>query len=99
MSDNSGNNTQTGDPIWAGGFYGMDSEIMSWEGFINEGGTLNIPWLVGLMSSTGNGMTASIGSSAVIFSDPEWADGSGGGSGMRGGQEGEASSGGLIVSW
>jgi len=84
-------------------FDGYDEKILAGEGLINDGGSLNIPYLVGVMSSTGNAMTEAIGRNAMVFGDLPWQDdgGDGDGEGGSGGGVGSMSSqsGGLIVEW
>ena|ERR1017187_2729606 len=40
------------------------------------GGSVNIPWLLSISLSIGNATTAAISKNCVVFTDPEWGDGS-----------------------
>lgn len=88
--------TSTADVIWwHPQFAGVDSEIAAMEGMINEGGSVNIPWLLGIAVAQGNGMTEAIAKSGQFFEDST----DGGGGGNEGGAQNSGGSGGLIVSW
>lgn len=104
MADQPNNLTASFDTLGAAvPFDGYDEKILAGEGLINDGGTLNIPYLVGVMSSTGNAMTEAIGRSAMVFGDLPWEDSGGDNDGEAAGGGGvgsmSSSSGGLIVSW
>ena len=63
-------------------------------------GSLNFPWLIGLMVSQGTAMTDAIAHNAVVFCEPEWGLEGGGGGNESGAQMfGAGASGGLIVQW
>jgi Big-like domain-containing protein len=97
MQQDFGNSTA--DVIWwHTGFTGIDDEILGWEGWINEGGTPNIPWLLGLSVSQGNAMTEAIARGNIAYLD-NIDDGGGGGNESGAQMFGGAQSGGLEVSW
>jgi hypothetical protein len=90
---------QGGDLAQAG-HDGSYSYYLELENCLNEpaSGSLNIPWLAGLMISQGNAQTEAIARNAAFFSDV-YGEVSGGG-GESGGYAGMgSSSNGLIVSW
>jgi hypothetical protein len=97
MQQDFGNSTA--DVIWwHTGFTGIDDEILGWEGWINEGGTPNIPWLLGLSVSQGNAMTEAIARGNIAYLD-NIDDGGGGGNESGAQMFGGAQSGGAIVDW
>jgi hypothetical protein len=84
------------------GFSGSYEFYLDREGGTTElaAGSMNIPWLAGLIISQGNAMTEAIGRNAVVFCEPEYGNDSDGGGGAAGGYAGMgASSGGLSVAW
>ncbi len=67
---------------------------------VGDASSINIPWLLSISLSIGNATTQAIARNAVVFSEPEWADGTGGGQGSMYGNGGTGSGeGGLCVSW
>ena len=82
-------------------FEGYDSDLLAWEGCINEGGTLNLAYLAGLLTSIGNAQTSAIANNSMAWLFGVNEEGGGGdgdsGGGGYGGWSSEAN--GLIVSW
>ena len=83
---------------------GSYSYYLELEGGMNEpsSGSINIPWLAGLCTSMGNGMTQALAANAVVFCEPEWGwDVSGSGKDIGPGQQMivGGSTGGMIVQW
>jgi hypothetical protein len=92
--------SQGGD-LQQAGHDGSYSYYLDMEGGVTElaAGSINIPWLAGIIISQGNAMTEAIARNSVVYVEPEYglectgAGGAGGYQGMGG------SSGGLVVSW
>jgi len=53
---------------------GSYSYYLENEGSLYEpaAGSINIPWLAGLMISEGNAATSALAANCVVFSEPEW---------------------------
>ncbi len=65
-----------------------------------DANSINIPWLLSISVSIGNATTQAIAKNCIVFTDPEWDEGGGGGVGkasMIGGGSGEG--GGVYVGW
>jgi hypothetical protein len=60
-------------------FQGMDELLLIDAGMINEGGSLNIPWLVQLSSKFGNAQTEALARTANVLCEIEAWEGMGGG--------------------
>ncbi len=82
-------------------FEGWDELILIDGGLINEGGSLNMGWLVSLSTSQGNAMTSSIANNSMswLFGCNEEGGGGDGGDGSGGYSGVKSESNGLIVSW
>lgn len=83
---------------------GSYSDYLAMEGGLYEpaSGSINIPWLVGLCISEGNGNTSALAKNAVVFCEPEWGfDGGGAGKDIGPGQQMfvGGSTGGQIIAW
>jgi hypothetical protein len=83
---------------------GSYSWYLELEGGICEpaAGSLNIPWLVGIMAAEGNAGTSALAKNAVVFCEPEWGwDTSGVGKDVGPGQQMVVggSAGGMVVAW
>jgi hypothetical protein len=60
-------------------FMGMDPLLLDDAGMINEGGSLNIPWLVQLSSRMGNACTSALAMNSNVLCEIEAWEGMGGG--------------------
>ncbi len=83
---------------------GSYSWYLELEGGLYEpaAGSINIPYLCGIMVAQGNAATTALAANAVVFSEPEWGwDVSGGGKDIGPGQQmfTGGSTGGGIIAW
>lgn len=53
-------------------FYGLDEFYLVDAGMINDGGSINIPWLLGLSVQMGNALTTALSRTAHVFCEPEY---------------------------
>jgi hypothetical protein len=83
---------------------GSYSDYLAWENGVSEpgSGSLNIPYLMGIMVSMGNAATSALAKNAIVFCEPEWGfdvSGSGKDIGPRQQMIVGGSSGGMIVAY
>jgi hypothetical protein len=80
-------------------FEGYDEWYLEREGLINEGGSINFPWLIQLSAMIGNASTVG------QFFNPHWydsevgMDATGFGSGNYSGKGGNSAVGGTVIWW
>lgn len=81
-------------------FSGMDELLLLDAGLINEGGSINYPWLVAISSQMGNAYTNGLAHTANVFCEIESWEGQGGGGNQNWqGAGGHAAAGGISISW
>ncbi len=81
-------------------FQGMDELLLLDAGMINEGGSINIPWLVAMSSQMGNAYTEGLARTANVFCENEAWEGMGGGGNQNWqGSGGHAAIGGNRITW
>ena len=81
-------------------FQGMDELLLVDAGMINEGGSINIPWLVELSTTLGNAYTTGLARTANVLCEIESWEGMGGGGNQNWqGAGGHGAVGGNIITW